>query len=132
MSIIFSRERVMLRKFSRFLFVFGLLVLGLNSVLSTSPSDYLIFSAERGHLQHTKKALHNGANVNTKDYFKRTALMYASGNGSIEIVKLLLHRGAAVGINERDRDGKTAFMFAKEKGFAKIMEILLEYGAVAE
>lgn len=103
-----------------------------TQISAISPSDYLLFSTERGYVQHTKKALQNGANVNAKDYFRRTPLMYASGSGSVEIVQLLLQHGASVGINDRDRDGKTAFMFAKEKGFAKIMEILLEYGAREE
>ncbi len=99
---------------------------------ANSSTDYLIFSIEKNHIQHTKRALQQGGNVNGKDYFQKTPLMYACENGSLEIVKLLLSYGAAISINERDRQGKTAFMYAKEKGYHKIMKLLLDYGAVQE
>ncbi len=127
-------KKVKMRKknFSFLIYFFYLSSAVFSLLSANSPSDYLLFSTEHGYLQHTKKALQNGANVNVKDYFQRTPLMYASASGNLEIVQLLLKHGASLSINERDRDGKTAFMFAKEKGFKKIMQILLEYGAREE
>lgn len=101
-------------------------------LIANSSTDYLLFSVEKNHLQHTKKALQQGANVNAKDYFLKTPLMYACENGNLEIVKILLTYGASISINERDRFGKTAFMYAKEKGSLPIMNLLIEYGAKQE
>lgn len=113
--------------------MFILLVFISNIYLyANSATDYLFFSVEKNYLQHTKKALQQGANVNAKDYFLKTPLMYACENGNLEIVKSLLYYGAAISINERDRYGKTAFMYAKEKGYQNIMNLLLEYGAKQE
>ena len=97
-----------------------------------SPTEYLIFSVERGYINHTKKAIKAGGNVNARDYFKKTPLIYASETGNLEILSLLLKHGAATSINARDRDGKTALFYAKEKKFTKITEVLIQYGAKDE
>lgn len=117
--------------FLSFLFIlaFQITIFGLYA---NSTTDYLLFSVEKNYLQHTKKALQQGANVNAKDYFQKTPLMYACENGNLEIVKILLLYGASVSINERDRYGKTAFMYAKEKGYQNIMKLLIDYGAIQE
>lgn len=56
-----------------------------------------------------------------------TALMIASRNGSTDVVKLLLEKGAS--INKTDRDGMTALMHAVEAGQLNVVKTLLENGA---
>ena len=109
-----------------------LLIFGSSYLYAVAPSDYLLFSSEKGYIGHVKKALAQGADVNVQDYFKKTPLIYASSYGDIEIVKLLLKYGAAEGIDIRDREGKTAYTHAKLKGFTQIMNLLKQYGASEE
>lgn len=112
--------------------LFILLIFGSSFLYAVAPSDYLLFSTEKGYIGHVKKALAQGADVNVRDYFKKTPLIYASSYGDIEIVKLLLKYGAAEGIDHRDRDGKSAYTHAKLKGFTQIMNLLKHYGASEE
>lgn len=58
---------------------------------------------------------------------RRNALMYASANGNLEIVKLLLDNGVAV--NDVDSTGMTALMLAAEAGHLQIVILLLNNGA---
>lgn len=119
-----------IRIFLRFSVI--LLIFFSSRLNAVAPSDYLLFSAEKGYIGHVKKALAQGADVNVQDYFKKTPLIYASSYGDVEIVKLLLKYGAAEGIDIRDRDGKTAYTYAKLKGFTQIMNLLKHYGASEE
>lgn len=100
------------------------------SIFSVSPgSDYLLFSAEKGHIQNVRRALQTGADINSKDYFGKTCLIHASIRGDKELIQLLLGYGAAATINTRDRTGKSALDYARENGHKKIENILQEYGA---
>lgn len=58
---------------------------------------------------------------------KTIALMYASKNGALETVKLLLEKGTD--IDAKDNKGKTALMYAAEKGEFETVKFLLEKGA---
>lgn len=88
-----------------------------------------MFSAERGQMANVKKALKMGAYVNSKDYFGKTALMYAAINGNLEMTEYLILHGAGSDFSLRDREGKTALMYAGEKEQTKIIELLKKYGA---
>ena len=55
--------------------------------------------------------------------------MYASGNGHIDIVKLLIEADAYV--NTKDNYGGTALMLALEEGQPEIAKLLKEAGADA-
>jgi ankyrin repeat protein len=57
-----------------------------------------------------------------------TALRTASRNGSAAVVRVLLRRGAKVGLAESFR-GQTALMFAAGEGNTDAAELLLELGA---
>ena len=54
-----------------------------------------------------------------------TALMMASEGGRLEVVRLLVERGANVNA-ARKSDGCTAMMWASEKGHLEIAQLLVE------
>ncbi len=60
-----------------------------------------------------------------KDEDGSTALIEAAGKGHIEIVKLLIEKGAK--INAKDNDGVTALMYSK--GDSPTTRLLIEKGA---
>ena len=68
-----------------------------------------------------------GDHVNFKDKRRDTALILASEQGYIKVVKILIENGANV--NSRDVWGKSSLTHASLYGYIKIVKILLEYGA---
>ncbi len=57
----------------------------------------------------------------------RTILMHAAQSGHVEVVKLLLEKGAQV--NARDRGGKTALSHAEGEDIEEIEKVLKAHGA---
>ncbi len=115
-------------KFLLFTIIF-LLVLSLPAFSLSRADDYLLFSTEKGHFEHTKKALKMGAFVNVRDKTGKTPLIYAASFGNPDIVMLLILNGAGADFSIRDFDGKTALMYATEKNYSKIIEMLKSHGA---
>ena len=71
-----------------------------------------------------------GANVNlARKTYGLTALMLAASNQQLDIIQLLLSRGADV--NAVNEDGSTALMIAALKGYLEIVKTLLDAGAEA-
>ena len=56
-----------------------------------------------------------------------SALMVASQNGHVEVVKLLLEKGAQID-DDGDR-GRSPLMLASQEGHNKVVKLLLEKGA---
>jgi len=103
--------------------------------------------------------LERGVNVNAKDIFENTPLILASRNGQIEVVKLLIEKGADVNakysdenalilalknghtevgklliekgveVNEKMRDGNTTLFLALERGYIEVVKLLFDRGA---
>ena len=75
--------------------------------------------------------LDSGVTVDCSDDRGRTPLMVACWAGRLEVVELLLQRGADV--NARNSSGTTAFMYAKStalgNGSSAIMQCLVDHGA---
>ena len=69
-------------------------------------------------------------NVNGKGYNDSTALLYAAVNGHMEVVKVLVARGADV--DAQDSVGGTALMYAVWKGHTDVVRILLAAGAAVD
>lgn len=118
-------------KSKAFKYLFSILfVFSSFPVFSISRADdYLLFSTEKGHFEHTKKALKMGAFVNVRDRTGMTPLMHAAIFGNPDIVMLLILNGAGADFSIRDYDGKTALMYAVEKNHTKIIEMLKSHGA---
>ena len=73
-----------------------------------------------------KKLINCGADINAKDSFVRTPLMIAAEYGKLEIVKLLLDRGANTYIQTQNfSKGHTALIYACERGHLDVVEELL-------
>ena len=70
-----------------------------------------------------------GANVNENDrgWYERTALHWASYNGHLDVVRLLLTEGADITI--ADNNGWTALHYASMFGHLDIVRLLLTEGA---
>ena len=75
------------------------------------------------------KQIEKGIDVNWKneDDGGKSALMIASLNGKLEVVKLLLKNGAQVDL--QDGGGWSALMCASVEGHAEVTKVLLEKGA---
>ena len=68
------------------------------------------------------KLLENGVDINATDKEGWTALIHASKNGYLEMVKLLVENGADVNI--KNNEGKTALEYASDKGYLEIVKYL--------
>jgi ankyrin repeat protein len=64
--------------------------------------------------------------LNAKNVSGYTPLIFASSEGRVEVVRWLLHKGAAV--NEQDHHGITALNIASVKDRAPVVKLLLEGG----
>ena len=58
---------------------------------------------------------------------KRSAIIWASNEGRIKIIKLLLSKGANV--NDKDSDGDSSIIEASSSGNVSVVELLLSKGA---
>ncbi|MGX2983205.1 ankyrin repeat domain-containing protein [Helicobacter sp. 23-1045] len=75
-------------------------------------NNELLEFAKSGNLSGVKQCLANGANINFADEQNNTAIMYASMNGHLEVVKFLLEIPTAK-ISIKNNDGKMAIDFSK-------------------
>ncbi|CAH0390564.1 unnamed protein product [Bemisia tabaci] len=71
-----------------------------------------------------RMALENGAKINSKSEFGKTALHLAAIEGSVSLVKVLLEKGAEVNVYERN--GFSPLLGARD---LESIDILLDYGA---
>jgi ankyrin repeat protein len=100
-----------------------------------TPNDDLLQATNRGDIEAVRKALEQGADVNTRisEGAGKTApvLVIAAAGRHVEIVNLLLERGADVNAKVTEGRGKdsTALMVALSNGNANLVKLLLEHGA---
>jgi len=83
-----------------------------------------IQAAIRGNNNKIKEFIKSGVDINMKDKYDKTALMYAVTYKFLLIVRTLLDAGADP--NLQDNDGKTALMMAST---SKIFDKILDAGA---
>ncbi len=87
--------------------------------LGWAKVNILITAINNINLEIVKSLLENNADVNWKDGFNTSALMYAASKGDREIVDLLLKYGAD--INANDGMGNTVLTAAKESKNAELI-----------
>ena len=86
----------------------------------------LMYAAAFGSVEAVSLLLDEGANVNSRNAFDATALMWASGDPAKS--RLLIERGANV--NARSKQGRTPLLIAaKRDGGADLLRLLLSKGA---
>lgn len=83
---------------------------------------------EGGLIESAKWLLDKGANINIRTAArKRTPLMFAAEKDHIELVIMLLRRGAMLTINDVDIDGRAALHFAASKASIEMAQVFLNY-----
>src|SRR5215203_917716 len=65
-----------------------------------TKAEQLQDAARKGDAATAKKLLDEGVDVNTKFRYDATALIYACDHGHLEVVKVLLERGADMGVKD--------------------------------
>lgn len=96
---------------------------GNDRVLDKRP---LILAAHRGYTSIVELLLDHGATLEVSDSVGLSALYWATSENEVEIVRLLLSRGADA---NRGVDGSTALHSAITNNQPEIVELLLEHGA---
>lgn len=94
--------------------------------MDCKQDDLLIEAVLRNDKTSIKRLLNTGANVNAANN-RKTALMFAAGNGNDAIVNILLMNNADIAAI--DSRGFNALMFAIESGYITTVNILLTAGA---
>ncbi|KAH7129648.1 hypothetical protein B0J13DRAFT_588497 [Dactylonectria estremocensis] len=121
------------------------LFLNAEADITTTCITYLSFDIFKSGFYQTDKefeerirlnpfydySAHHWVGIDAKDWFHRTPLSWAAGEGREAIVKLLLATGK-VDINAKDRSGRTPLWWAAEGGHEAIVKLLLEHGADAD
>lgn len=102
----------------------ALLLLTAGAARAGTPEDALLDAVRAGDVAAVRALLDQGVPVDTKFRYDRTALSFAADRGQIEMVKLLLERGADV--DARDTFYKsTAVARAAYKGHAEVVKLML-------
>lgn len=79
------------------------------------------------HIHMADRLLRGGADVNAVDQLGKTPLHYAAANGSMELVKYLVHVGACIDV--KDKKEATALDIALEKEKQDCVNLLQAEGA---
>ncbi|WP_342277081.1 ankyrin repeat domain-containing protein [Spiroplasma endosymbiont of Nebria brevicollis] len=82
----------------------------------------LLTAAKKGRLDVVEELIVAGADVNHKDEYGYTPLMFVARNGHLEIDRMLLGKGADV--NHKDEYVETALILAERNGHTEIKEAL--------
>ncbi|MBA3949925.1 MAG: ankyrin repeat domain-containing protein, partial [Acidobacteria bacterium] len=106
-----------------------LLTLLLSLSLAQAPNPELLWSAAKaGDTAGVERALAAGVAVDAPTRYQQTALMFAAQAGHLEVVKLLVAKGANV--NQEDSFyGMTPIIAAMQDNHTAVMLVLLEKGA---
>jgi uncharacterized protein len=97
--------------------------------LSDTLKD-LLAAASAGDVGILQTMVESGADVNAKDMFGNTALIYAAAGGHMDLVRYLVAYG--VQVNAKNQIGMTALQRAKMQGHSEIVALLKKYGAEDE
>jgi ankyrin repeat protein len=104
------------------LFLLALALMSFNGCMSIHTA------AEAGNVGCVKTWLALGVSPNSDFcWYANTPLIKGAAYGRIEVVKLLLEKGADV--NKHNEGGETPLHYAARHGHVKVMEILLDHGA---
>ena len=95
------------------------------SVFAQAKPSLINRIVEGASVQEIQLAIEQGADVNAKNEYGQTALMWAaSSENNLEVAKLLLQAGADA--NAKNNEGQTALMVAAFYGNSGIAQALLQ------
>ena len=134
--------------------VIGIIRESISESIRYKPINNLIEAAKNNDTNRINSILNKGkVDINAKNKDGETALMLASSEGHLEMVKLLVENGAdytnalrlasreghleivkllienGANINAKDNDGETALMRASYNGHLEVVKYLIENGA---
>jgi ankyrin repeat protein len=84
----------------------------------------LIEAATEGNLKRVNALIVAGANLNHRDKWHKTALMWAADGGNTQVVEALIE--ARADVNAQDKWRKTALMWAAQNGHIEVIEALIK------
>ncbi|KAK3310943.1 uncharacterized protein B0T15DRAFT_519936 [Chaetomium strumarium] len=108
-------------------FLLNLVRVEINSTNDLRYPPPLVYAAKKRHAAVMELLLEAGADVDSVDGTRRTALLYAAANRDERIVKLLLDGGADP--EAKDPSGRTPLSLTPELGNESIAKLLLDWGA---
>ena len=94
-------------------------------------NEQLLAAARKSDAAQVKALLDKGASVDAKTRYGATPLFYASDRGSVEVVKLLLERGADVNVKDTFYNA-TPIVWAAQRNHPEVVKLLIAKGASKE
>ena len=110
-----------------------LLAIPASAQSANEKADAFSDAARQGDAAAVKKLLDEGVDVNTKFRYDRTALSFAADRGHVEVVKVLLARGASVTMKDTFYNA-TALTWAvnpaqdRKPQHTEVVKLLLDHG----
>ena len=100
-----------------------------NKSKSSNPelNAKLLIAAKNGQLQEVRSLISQATDVNVRDEYGWTPLLWAAMNGHTDIVRVLLVSGANP--NTRNKYEWTPLMWAAGQGYTEIVRSLVSFGA---
>lgn len=114
------------KKLKQPLIIFIFLIL-IPSVCTGDMNHDLILAVINCDMKQVELLVKKGADVNAKDRYGQTALMWAVIKAEIPIIKLLIQKGAE--INAQDGEGNSALIWAVVTENINTVRLLLNKGA---
>ncbi|MBA7699526.1 hypothetical protein ES703_108223 [subsurface metagenome] len=93
----------------------------------SNPNEKLFKATTKGDIELVKRALKDGANINTTTKNGLSSLHIAASKGFIEIAKILIKNNANV--NLKDREGWTPLYYAVKNNKLTMAKFLIDNGA---
>ena len=97
-------------------------------VVGCGPSVDIHEAARTGNIEAIKQHIAAGTDVNAKDKYGESPLLFAATFGHKEIAELLIANGADVN-TKIDKIGMTPLHIATGQGYKEIVELLIAKGA---
>ena len=94
-----------------------------------NPDQALFDAVDSGNVAAARAALEQGAKVDVREDRGWTPLMLAARAGRIEIVKLLVEKGADTKARSTSQTGSTVLCFAVESDNPELLAFLISHGA---
>lgn len=108
-------------------FIIFLFLFSMPAVCAADMNHDLILAVINCNLQKVELLVKSGANVNARDRYGQTALMWAVIKGEDSIIRFLIQKGA--NINARDGEGNSVLMWAVVTENINTIRLLLDKGA---